>query len=302
MTTVKYALGVDVGGTKVATVIIDRELNVVHRVEVESITTNREVMFNQVTDSIDRALKQANISLNEIAGIGVGVPGKVDKTNGIAIYQNNLPWKDFPIVSRLREYYSFENIRIDNDVHVATLAEWKISELDKEATFVYFTVSTGVSCATIHRGEFIRGSGFAGEIGLFPVESAFFEGERVRLECAASGPTIEKIAKEKYNDPSIVPKQVFQKYREGCETATSIVQSVTKSLANGAYAIICLLDPQRIVFGGGVINNNTYLIDLIRDHLAELVIKEQKEALNRLSVSHFKEDSGAIGAGILGFI
>ncbi len=192
MNYVAYALGVDIGGTKIATVIIDQYGKIYKRSEVASDPSDEEKMFEQVIKSIEMVLEGSKIHLKDIEGMGVGVPGKVDRENGIAIFQNNLPWRDFPIVSRLQDYFSFENIVIDNDVYMATFAEWKVSNTNKQDTFVYLTISTGISCAIIHKGSFMRGNGFAGELGLCRVLAVPSLIGFENLEKSASGPAIKK--------------------------------------------------------------------------------------------------------------
>lgn len=295
-----YAIGVDVGGTKVAAVVIDQNFHILNRVELKSDTSHSEKMFAQVTKSINKVLEKSEISFRDIRGMGIGVPGKVDIKNGIAIYQNNLPWDNFNIVDRLQEYYKLKNIYMDNDVHVATLAEWKASNLKEEDTLVYITISTGISCAIIHRGNFIRGAGFAGEIGFSYVTDQFFSDPLNRLESVASGPAIESKAQKIFNDQYIATKDVFKKYSHGCTKASEIIHGISRSLAQSVYSIICLLDPHKIIFGGGVINNNPYLLDLIKSYLGRYLISEQERSLQHMHVSHFKENAGVIGAGILG--
>lgn len=296
-----YTLGIDIGGTKIASVIIDRSYNIISRAEVESVNKNQETLFAQVIKAIDLTIEKSNLTITDLVGVGVGVPGKIDKKKGIAIYQNNIPWENFPIVSRLQKEYSIKNVWLDNDVYLATLAEWKVSNIHKNATFVYLTVSTGISCSIIHQGNFVRGDGFAGEIGLLPVETEAFEPKIDRLEQVASGPAIEKAARKLLFNKNINAKEVFEEYYEGHKKADQIISSVTKSIAHGVYSIICLLDPQQIVFGGGVINNNPLMIELIKEHLTNFVVKEQKNSLANIKLSHFTQNAGVIGAGIYAF-
>src|SRR5699024_110764 len=173
-----------------------------YRVEVKSNPISEETMFQQVVYSIEKLIKQANISLKNIKGIGIGVPGKIDRENGIAIYQNNLPWRHFPIVERSKKHFPIEHVVIDNDVHLAAWDEWIALEKKKSVTtFVYVTISTGISCAIIQYGKFIRGNGFAGELGLIPVNH--HTGHHVdKLENIASGPAIAKHAQEIFSDQS----------------------------------------------------------------------------------------------------
>lgn len=302
MSSITFALGVDIGGTKIATILIDREGKIHERSEVASDPADREKMFSQVIKSIEIVLRKSKKGFEEIKGIGVGVPGKVDREKGIAVYQNNLAWTNFPIVKRLRDYFSFENIILDNDVCMATLAEWEASNADKRDTFVYITISTGIACSIIHNGSFIRGQGFAGEIGLFPVIAKSVDHGIEALEKVASGPAIQKLAEKQFNDSNISTADFFSKYKEEEQEAMRLMKEIADSLAHGVYSIVCLLDPQKIIFGGGVINNNPFLLDLIKESLRKHLIPEQLHTLEGLSTSNLKEDSGVVGAGLKGFV
>lgn len=297
-----YALGVDIGGTKIAAVIINQHNEILYRTEVQSKTADKETMFEQVVICIENVLSKAKLQISEMEGIGVGVPGKIDQENGIAIYQSNLPWANFPIVDRLKDYFSIEKVAIDNDVYMAAFAEWKVSKLLEKDTFVYLTISTGISCSIIHNGAFLRGAGFAGEIGLVPVRSAFAPNGLSAMEKAASGPSIEALARGKFDQKDITVKEVFQRYQAGDPTCQSIMDEVVKSLAHGIYAVLCLIDPHKVIFGGGVMNNNPYLLELVKDELKDYLIPEQIPVLDRMYTSHFKGDAGTIGAGLRGIM
>src|SRR5699024_10530852 len=187
----KYSIGVDIGGTKIATAVLNEEKAILGRVQVPTNKTTPEMLFQQVVSCIEGSLKKTNLSLKDVCGIGVGVPGKVDCNKGIAIFQNNLPWKNCPLAEKLQSDFNLENVVIDNDVYMDCFEEWVESNKKIRDTFVYLTITTGISCSIIHKEEFIRGSGFAGEIGFLPVKEkspSIFQ----RLEEIASGPGIEK--------------------------------------------------------------------------------------------------------------
>jgi glucokinase len=282
----KKAIGVDIGGTKIAAGIIAKSGELLHRAEVKSDPSNRENMFSQVVTAVEQVLE--GTSFSEIEGIGVGVPGKVDRENGIAVFQNNLPWEQFPIAARLREQFGSKPITIDNDVYMAAFAEWKATQGKTNETFVYVTISTGIACSIIHHGSFFRGAGFAGELGLIPVLSK--EGNE-RLEKIAAGPGIQKIAGIPTND-------VFTGYLNGSQEFQSVIDEVTDHLAQGLYSISCLLDPHRIVFGGSVIVNNPFLLELIKEKLKIYQLPEQQHLLEQLSISTLAQNNGVVGAGL----
>src|SRR5690606_3446733 len=115
-------------------------------------------------------------------------------------------------------------------------------------------------------------------------------------EKVAAGPAIERLTHN-----TMTSKEVFEKYQQKDGYAQSVISNVVDSLVHGCYAITCLLDPQRIVFGGGVINNNPFLLPIIQRKLEEYCIPDQKEAANRLHLSKSKGDAGVLGAGLMVF-
>lgn len=293
----KKAIGIDIGGTKIAAGIITEKGELLKRTEVKSDPSDREKMFSRVVEAVERLLMESSLSITDIAGIGVGVPGKVDREKGIAVFQNNLPWGNFLVTERLRESFGIEKLVIDNDVYTAAFAEWSAAGGNREETFVYVTVSTGISCAIIHRGSFFRGAGFAGELGLIPIFSKSTMPHFVRLENAAAGPAIAQKAKELLAK-ELSAKDVFERFLAGEPKVQSIIDEVTDSLAQGLYTISSLLDPHKIVFGGSVIANNPFLLELLKEKLKIYQIPEQLHVLNQMSITAIKQNNGVVGAGL----
>lgn len=291
------AIGVDIGGTKVAAGIISNTGELLNRFEVKSDPSDSEKMFATVVSAVEQVIQDSSISTTDIAGIGVGVPGKVDCEQGIAVFQNNLPWAGFPVASRLQKQFGLERITVDNDVYTAAFAEWMTAGGNRDETFVYVTISTGISCAVLHKGSFFRGAGFAGECGLIPV---FAKKERkfIRLEQASAGPAIEKLAQNERQIPSLSTKDVFEHFQAGKREYQEIIDEVTDYWVQGLYTISCLLDPHRLVFGGSVIVNNPYLLDILKEKLKIYQLPEQQHLLSKMTISTIKQNNGVIGAGL----
>ncbi|KON88783.1 kinase [Sporosarcina globispora] len=294
----KKAIGIDVGGTKIAAGIISETGELLKRAEVKSDPSDREKMFIRVVESVEQVLKDSTYSIGDMEGIGVGVPGKVDRDQGIAVFQNNLSWARFPVAERLREHFQVEMIVTDNDVYTAAFAEWKTACGNRDETFVYITISTGISCSIIHHGSFFRGAGFAGELGLIPVFSKTPDMKLERLEKAAAGPAIAKIAERKLNTEDLSAKDVFERHQAGALEYQTIIDELTDCWAQGLYSISCLLDPHQVVFGGSVIANNPYLLEVIKEKLKNYQIPVQQHLLSRMSISTMKQDNGVVGAGL----
>lgn len=292
-----YTIGVDIGGTTVATGLVNESGKVLKKVEIPSIPENREEMFQQVIKSINKLLSEIDTTTKSaIKGIGIGVPGKVDVDNGVAVFQNNLPWENFPLVKRLKEEYKNFTVVLDNDVYMATYAEHKMNNIKLDDTFVYFTISTGVSCAIIDKNEFIRGNGFAGEVGFLP--SRMVEGEIQRLEKTTGGPTIANYGREITGSYNLETKDVFEDFYKGEEYAQKIIYMLAKEIAFAVYSIVCIIDPHSLIFGGSVILRNPALLTLIKEELNKLLVEEQKHILNNMNISQLDNNQGIIGAAL----
>ncbi|PTX58489.1 ROK family protein [Melghirimyces profundicolus] len=149
------------------------------------------------------------------------------------------------------------------------------------------TFSTGIACCTIYRGEIIRGVGFSGEIG-----QARFTEKGDRLEQEASGSAIRRLAESMETDVD----SLIQKYLQGDDNP---VERLVDQWSRVIYAIICLLDPQRLVLGGGVIRHHPGLLEKVKERLQLYILTEQKVALERLVLGSPDGLSGCVGAGML---
>ncbi|QKY70353.1 ROK family protein [Lentibacillus sp. CBA3610] len=294
----KYAIGVDIGGTTIASGIVNQNGDVIQQETVKSDSFDRENMFAQVVLCIEKLLDHSSIPICDIHSLGAGVPGKVDREKGIAIFQNNLPWNNFPFIRRIREAFELEHVAIDNDVHMAAFAEWKKAQLKQDELFVYMTISTGISSAIIQDGEFMRGAGFAGEAGLIPVYTRFPENTLRRLEMTASGPAIAKHSNDLYGRSDMTAKEVFKAFDDDDSIAQMLIKDIAASLAQGIYTINSLLDPHKIVFGGSVVSQNPVLLTMVKTKLEEWLLDEQTHILDHMEVSYMGNEQGIIGAGL----
>ncbi len=292
----KQSIGVDIGGTKVAVAIINEKGEIVSRRQALSEVESADTLFEQVVRLINEELNEHSFSMQEMEGIGIGLPGKVDVENGIAVFQNNIPWPNFPIVQRLQEVYGSIPVKIDNDVKVAAYAEYRLQNLTEKEMFAYVTLSTGIAATNIVHNEILRGAGFSGEIGFIPVH---YFGQWMSLEEACSGVGIQKKAQELYQDSSVITKDVFERWCQGDAIATDIIRQAATGIASSLHAMICLLDPHVIVFGGSVSNYNPDYIELVKEILETRLHAEQKHVLKRMVPSTIKGDNGIIGAGLL---
>lgn len=287
----EYALGIDIGGTKVAVAVVNQKGEYSARYERLSDITSADALFQTVLNCIENVLEQSGLSIENFRGIGVGVPGKVDIENGIALSQNNIPWKDFPIVRRLKEKFGYNvPVIVDNDVKMAAFAEYKTRHLEVDHLFSYVTISTGLATTNILNNNIIRGNGFSGEIGFLPFKKGT---GYVTLEDYAAGPAIQKALKD-----SKTTKEVFDRAASGDQHALRVIQDRAHALALGLYSIVCILDPSSIVLGGSVAFHNPLFVEEIIKELSSFISEEQLHILGAISKTVLGGDNGVIGAGL----
>ncbi|UJF15347.1 ROK family protein [Jeotgalibaca sp. MA1X17-3] len=293
----KYAIGLDIGGTKVAAGIISEEGELIHRTEVKSDVTGSDQMYDSVKQALHSLMEDSTIQWDQIEGMGAGIPGKVDIENGIAVFQNNIPWPNFPVAEKLRQDFPIQRVVLDNDVYMAAFSEWKKAEMKTEELFTFVTISTGISSSSIQNGKFLRGAGFAGEVGQVAITSPFTQ-EHVTLEQAVAGPGIEKASQKIYQDDQITTKGVFEKYQQQDPIAIEIIDKAAATLAEGVHMIVTLLDPHHITFGGSISTYNPFFIDLMKEKMNKWLLPDQRHILSSISISHYENLSGLVGAGL----
>lgn len=288
-----YILVADVGGTKVATAIFSPDLQMMSKQEIPSDTSNREALFQCLIKSFEQLCAEKYISFGEISKVCIGLPGIVDVEKGIAVYQNNIPWENFPVCERLKEEFPNAEIQMDNDVYMATWGEYRARAFVKE-TMVYVTLSTGISCCTVVNGQFLRGTGLAGEIGFNVV------GEEGRtLEQSVAGPAIEKLGKELLEKPDISLKDMMELYYGGNHVVEKILGQLIDIMGKQLQQIILLLDPHCIVLGGGFFNHHPKVVEQIKEAVRQSfsrTIFAGKEQI--IESSRNKGEAGLYGAAM----
>ena len=276
----KYVVGVDLGGTKIYTALVDLEGNIIKEKTVETLAHEGEqAVMGRIVDTINYVIDGTDKDL--IKSIGIGSPGPLDVKNGIIIENSNLPFKNFAIVKTIKETYDLPTY-LDNDANVATLGEFMFGAGKGTENMVFITASTGIGGGAVLNGKLFRGStGNALEVGHMTVAT---EGPRCgcgNLGCAealGSGTAIGKRAKEAVlsnvvtslkNYENVTAKEVFKEAANGDRVAKNILNTSLTYLGIAVANTITNFDPEKVVVGGGVVNGGDIVIDTIRNVVEE---------------------------------
>lgn len=276
----KYVVGVDLGGTKIYTALVDLEGNIIKEKTVETLAHEGEqAVVGRIVDTINYVIDGTDKNL--IKSIGIGSPGPLDVKNGIIIENSNLPFKNFEIVKTIKETFDLPT-HLDNDANVATLGEFMFGAGKGTENMVFITASTGIGGGAVLNGKLFRGStGNALEVGHMTVAT---EGPRCgcgNLGCAealGSGTAIGKRAKEAVlsnavtslkNYENVTAKEVFKEAANGDRVAKNILNTSLTYLGIAVANTITNFDPEKVVVGGGVVNGGDIVIDTIRNVVEE---------------------------------
>ena len=285
-----WILSGDIGGTKLALAIskVEDPAKLVKQIEVKS-PQQSDALFQAMIDGFQGMLEN---ELGDVTKVAVGLPGVLDIEKGLVIYQQNLPWRDFPLVKKLQAQYPKAEIKMETDMTTAANGEYKIRQFQKE-TMIYMTISTGIACCTIHAGEMLRGAGIPGEVGFSLTRDGDY------LEWVGSGPALQKMIQGKTGDDATL-EQFFERYYENDERIMPIIQTWQEEIAHKIHTFLMLLDPHVIVLGGGVMNHHPQMVKEITEKVdAYFTLPFFEHKKGRIQASINKGNAGLIGAALL---
>jgi glucokinase len=315
---VKWIVGVDLGGTTTKIAFIDRNGEILHKWEIPTDNSNegQNITIN-IANAIDQKLVELEEQKTKLIGIGMGAPGPIDYDSGVVLNVVNLGWKDnFPLQESLHTLTSLPVV-IENDANCAALGEMWNGAGKGTNDLVCVTLGTGVGGGVIANGNIVRGiNGAAGEIG--HITSIPFGGAPCNcgksgcLETIASATGIVRQAENELSkagvkgplatifaeNRKVTAKDVFDCARNGDEAAKKILDEVTFHLGFALANIANTLNPEMIVLGGGVSRAGDILLDAVKVNFSMFAFSAVKESTN-LALATLGNDAGVIGAGWL---
>jgi len=268
----KYAVGIDIGGTKISLVLGNEKGKILIRFEIPTRTGGKSgVCVRELAAKLKVLLLEANIPKKKILGIGVGCPGAVNTKKGVVPRSPNLPgWAGLPLRGILSRASGLP-VFLANDANAAAIGESVFGAGKNVENFIYITVSTGVGGGIILRGQLYEGSGFvAGEIGhisIVPDGKKCNCGQRGCLEAYASGTAIGRFVRERMTRENtriwkflsggnkVSARQVGMAAREGDRLSIESYKRAGYYLGIGIANLLNILNPEKIIIGGGVLRS-----------------------------------------------
>lgn len=307
----KYGFGVDIGGTTCKIGLFETEGNLLDKWEIKTdVSDSGKNILDDIKKAIFGKINEKNISIEEVAGIGMGIPGPV-LDDGTVNKCVNLGWGVFNIHEDMHKKTGFL-IKAANDANVAALGEVWQGAAKKYTNSIMVTLGTGVGGGIIINNKILSGSfGAAGEIGHIKVRDDDTEkcgcGNSGCLEQYASATGIVRLAKEQLAKDNretglskianITAKDVFDFAKSGDEVSVAIVEEVGRMLGTTIANLACTVNPEIVVIGGGVSKAGDVLVDVIQKHFLRRCFHACSNT--EISLAKLGNDAGIYGAAML---
>ncbi len=302
----KTAIGIDFGGTSVKSGVVE-EGKIIAR--LKPIRTHDHAGHDSLLEAIRRAIEELREQHPEVAAVGAGLPGMVDSINGRVWQLSNVPgWEDIPLTALLEEWTGLPAV-IDNDANAMAYAEWLYGAGHEGTNVICMTLGTGVGGGLILDGKLYRGSRLgAGEIGQMTIDPNGVPGEYGNfgaLEKYVGNNQIAERAQLLYRESGLTktleecsPIALEKSANAGDTIAHKVWEEVGFAIAITLCDIVWLLNPDRIVIGGGVGQAGEYVFGPIRKVIEERTMKIFHEGLT-IAPAKLGNDAGIIGSAAL---
>jgi glucokinase len=294
-------IGIDLGGTKIFTVVTDTRGKVLAAAKTESRPEKGvDAVIKRMAVAAQAALKEAGIKKKKIAAVGLGVPSPVDQKTGVAMLSPNLGWKKVPVVRMLTDQLGLP-VFADNDVNLGTLGEFTMGAGRGARDLVGVFVGTGIGGGIVVNRRLLRGlNSTGGEVGhmiVVPDGPLCGCSNRGCLEAVASrtaitrdllagiGHGVPTCLREllRDSDNKLRSGVLSKAYRRGDLLTVEVMNRAARYLGIATASLINVLGTERVVIGGGVF-----------EALGDLLLPVVRQAVHEHAF-----DTAADGVGIV---
>ena len=308
-------VGVDIGGTKIALGVVTSRGKIINQTSFPMhVEQGPDWIIAHLIRAIKDFVEQAQVDLDDIHSIGIGVPGTVDLANGNVVLAPNIYWRDVPLGQKIHAAFPEIPIYIDQDTNTAVLGEYFACEDGSVENLFFLTISTGVGSGLILNKQLYRGRlNMAGEIGHIVVEKDGVPctcGKNGCLQMYAKGPAIAEIALQRMrngeksclagqiSNGQLTAANVAEAASEGDQLAKEVFLNAAEYVGIALANVVSLLNPDLIVIGGGVAHSGSWFIEKIKEVTRIHCYPPARDRYKILLTTNW-EKSPIMGAGLL---
>ena len=307
-----YYIGVDLGGTNIAVGLVGKDGGLLlKRCTKTNSVKGFDYIMKTIAETILLILREYNISLDEVEGIGIGSPGSIDSRNGVVIYSNNIKLENAPIIMALRSFID-KPIFISNDANCAALGESVAGAAKGLSDVVLITLGTGIGSGVILNKKIFDGSnGTASELGHTVIR---LEGEKCscgRRGCWEAYASATSLIRQTRDEILLHPNSImskaaeingetaFEAAKKGDMAGKVVVKRYLTYVAEGIVNAINIFRPEILLIGGGISQQGEYILEPIQRYVDEQCFGSKHVKSPRVKLATRCNDAGIIGAAML---
>ena len=314
----ELAIGIDVGGTKIAAGVVDEQGRVLARGRADTPGIDPAAVLDTIGDLVDELRGEHDDSAGEIGALGIGAAGFVDASGSTVLFAPHLAWRDEPLRDAAAERTGLP-VLVENDANASGWAEWRFGAVQGEPHVVLVTLGTGIGGAIVIDGKPYRGRfGLAGEFGHMQVVPDGLPcdcGNRGCWEQYASGRVLTRRGRSAAEEGTALGRRlldaaggsvegiqgshVTQEAREGDEEARGWIADVGDWLGVGLASLAAALDPGAFVIGGGLSEAGDLLLAPAQSGFSRTLTGRGHRPEARIVAAGLGPDAGLIGAADL---
>ncbi len=308
----QHVIALDLGGTKLAAGILNREGLVVRRTQRWTDTSGQGALLEQIEEAIEELLEP------NVAALGIGIPSLIDQRAGRAAASVNVPLAGVNLRDELASRFKLP-VALENDANAAALAEHRFGAGRGTEHMLMITLGTGIGGGLILNGELYRGAlGTAGELGHSTI---VVDGPRCQgfcpgfghFEALASGTAAQRFARERAAERpegdlgralaggrEIDPRLTVELANAGEGDAREVLEKIGYYLGHGIANYVNVFNPELVVVGGGFSRAGELVLGPAREVVAERGLPAAREIV-RITLAVLGPEAGLIGSGLVGF-
>lgn len=314
----KYYIGVDLGGTKIAAGLVNENYEIVASKSRPTLLPRpHEEVERDMAELCKEVAKQGGVDIDDVEWIGVGTPGSVDSRSGMVAFSANFAYEDWSLRKNLSQYFK-KPVFIENDANAAAYGEYVAGALRGTQYSVAVTLGTGIGSGIIIHGRLFSGYNSSGaELGHMVIEKGGRPCMCGRLGCfekyaSARALTEDTAAAMKAHPDNIMwkiadgdiknvnAKTAFDAMKAGDKLAKEVVDNFISYVACGLTNIINIFQPEIICIGGGISREGDILLKPIQEYVDKEDYARGIKNRTKIVRAQLMNDAGIVGAAMLG--
>lgn len=310
-----HAIGVDIGGTKIAVGVVDEDGNILAQVRRETDADDVANIDKAIGDAVTELLKEY-----QVGAIGLAAAGFVSADRTAVTFAPNIAWREYPLAAKVRELIDVDlPIVVENDANAAGWAEFRFGAGRDCTDMLMLTVGTGLGGAIVVNGGLVRGKwGVAAEVGHMRVVPGGHYcgcGHEGCWEQYASGTALVRDAQHAAiaqptragallelagGDPEAIEgPHVTQAAQAGDELSIELLGNLGRWIGEGSASVAALLDMELIVIGGGASAAGDLLLGPVRRGYEAQLSALGHRPVAQIELAQHGNEAGIVGAADL---